>query len=384
MFSEEQLEQLKKLIKESEVLSTAEREEWIGLLPFMNDKQLASLESLLRSHQIKDSGGVVSVSVVKPKRDSEHEELPEPPLPPREMLAQVKSDTKKVSGPVAGGKRLEDFIKQNFASDISSPSEYLKKQNEQKAAGDLTKTSVGMGVVSESPALAKPPVVKPVVTPSVAPAPISQDKKVSSTKEEEAEPVKVTEASASSIPGDEAPNKTSKQLLVDVSPPAATKSKPVEPVKLPTPVPAKEGSLQQTKSAVSQKEISESKEPVSNEEGVEEEEVEEVPFVAEPIIKLTSLEDVKKLNIATLRGSGVINISQKLAELAGKNGYFSVVFAIEKSPLYHTYLSMGIKALRDQKSFEEVEQEMDKRTRQYMTKPEFEAFSDMLRKIRSL
>jgi hypothetical protein len=374
MYSEQQLENLKILIKESGALSLVEQEEWLSLLPFMNDKQLMSLEAMLASVGSKISiRQPVPVKVTKKNTDestaqvelSDFGSLPTPPLPPAYMKA-VQADAPELTRGESKATSVGDFIKQNF-SEVSGGVKSEEKASVQSAESLATGAKRPLELTRP-----KATSVHPELPAIPSPVPHSQAKPIPPLPEPKAEKPASLVATA--------------QVAARLQPQRAEQAKAVKPgldreealISGPkqsttqVPLQAKEPAL-----------VSKTETPIPEvaQEGVASE---ELTFVAEPIIKLSSLEDVKKLNVATLRGSGAINISQRLRELSDKHGYFTVEFALEASPLYKAYLAIGSKALKEQKTFEEVEQEMDKDKSQYITKPEFEAFTDMLRKLRSV
>lgn len=106
------------------------------------------------------------------------------------------------------------------------------------------------------------------------------------------------------------------------------------------------------------------------------------PAHDEPVVHARSLEAVRMLNVATLRGSGVVNVESELKVLCEKFGYFSVQFAFEQSPLYQAYVAVGARILKEHHTFEEVQAALAAAGRPYLTKPEFEEFSDLIRRLK--
>ncbi len=95
-----------------------------------------------------------------------------------------------------------------------------------------------------------------------------------------------------------------------------------------------------------------------------------------------SLEDAGRLNVATLRGRGTVTVEAELVALCKKFGYFSVLFALEQSPLYKTYLTSGNSALQDHVTFEQAETKLSSSGQPYLTKPEFEEVNDLLQRLK--
>ncbi len=358
MFSEQQLENLKVLIRESGALSLAEQEEWLGLLPFMNDKQLQSLESMLAGYSGK--AGIrqpVPVSVVEEVHETEklELELPPPPAPPAELLHQQSSvDSKKTDSekkespsPVKNSgtvTTVSDFLKQHytptyepkkpdvpklaesFKQDFAKPDAKVASQQTNATETKLSKAGSGKPEqVSELESFSKP-----AVQPQIE----------------------------GTLPKLEKPVKNAPSSSLSSEP----KGKTVEPLSL--------------KKAEQRPDVVKPKKP-------EEQKEQDKEYIFETIVKVDRLEDVKNINVATLRGVGVVNLTQKVKSLCDKYGYFRVLFILEASPLYQIYLSCGLKALKEQIAYEDVEAELEKTGAPCLTKPEFEAFADLLRKIRA-
>ncbi len=335
MFSEQQLENLKILIRESGALSLAEQEEWLGLLPFMNDKQLASLESMLSGYSGR--AGVrqkVPVNVENSKNfdgaglAQAPSVLPEPPTPPTEMVEKLISHEQAgqpktpPSDPKArlAGPTIDEFLQKHYT-----------------------------------------PLYEPKKTSQNVPVPTKPEAGVMSTSKIDTAPVKPS-----------AKEKFSGRPLEPLSKPAPKAAAKIE---LPSNPPA---------STLAHKvELPSKTLPDQASQDLEVKPKEEEKYTFEPIVNISKLDDVKSLNVATLRGVGVINLTQKLKALCDKHGYFAVLFILEASPLYQTYLDCGLVALKSQKTYEEAEVGIEQSGKPYLTKPEFEAFSDLLRKIQA-
>lgn len=96
----------------------------------------------------------------------------------------------------------------------------------------------------------------------------------------------------------------------------------------------------------------------------------------EPIVKLDQPKDVALLNVATMRAMGE-NIQTELRRMVKMSNYYDVLLSIEKSPLYQAYLLTGKESLNmPAGSFPSSEN-----SNKYLTKEEFEAFSDLLKSI---
>lgn len=257
MGNQVQLDNVKRLLETSPQVTQSEREEWLSLLPFMNDKQLQELVEILET----------PVSV---------------PVASTPMPSAIRSTTPAQTG-------------------SNSVSEVLKRS--------------------------LPP--KPNIAPKAGALVTDAPSVVLVAKENKKEP--------------QEPASMPKKLELTRSPAAKT-------------IP---GDASDIASMVSNAAISE-----------------------EVIPETKSLEDVHRLNVATLRGHGVMSVEADLMSLCKKFGYFSVLFALEDSPLYKTYLNSGNSALQNHESYEQSETKLSSSGKPYLTKPEFEEVNDLLQKLK--
>ncbi len=90
--------------------------------------------------------------------------------------------------------------------------------------------------------------------------------------------------------------------------------------------------------------------------------------------KVDTLDDVKGLTPESFRvvQKGFV---PKLQSLVKSNGLHQVLFNLEQSPLYKLYIDTGTKALADESGFEGLD------TTAYLSRDEFEAFTDLLREV---
>lgn len=327
MVNQSQLETVRELVRTSANLTEAERTEWLSLLGFMNDKQLSDLSTILQStaSSRETPKAYVPVKVV-PAR-------PQIPAPPAELdLPAPKTPVQPPvtpPAPVASGTNtVSAFINRNFAT-----------------------------------ALHRTPVPE---ASSVQPA---------------QKPTIVAPARVDAPPEPSAPVTMKTGSLSDIAPkvPAAAPALPVSPVvesptiSLPT---VSEPAPVNKPSSVPESPISTLQSPPEEVESLVSEVVEEV--VPPP----KNLEEVRRLNVATLRGRGTLGVEAELKTLCQKFGYFSVQFALEHSPLYQTYLAVGSRVLQQHQSFEGVQAELASGKRPYLTKPEFEEINDLLQRIK--
>ncbi len=107
-------------------------------------------------------------------------------------------------------------------------------------------------------------------------------------------------------------------------------------------------------------------------------------------LQLKTLEDFKKLTPAHLHGDTVAedlqNIILSISALSNKYKPFDMVAAIEQSSLYKTYIGIGMALLDDSNpdrdsAYAKVIKDMDVRGDDFLTKEEFEAFTDFRKKL---
>lgn len=296
MVNQNQIEHARTLVQTSASLSAEERQEWLSLLPFMSDKQLLELCTVLESSQ------PVTPTAPEKKRipvTGGRKALPQPPdeldLPaPHTPAAQPASGrpatvSQKQSASSSGQNTVSAYINRNFAQALH------------RAPGPVA--DIVPPVSPQRPAVAPQP--KPTAVEPVR-APLGE-------------------------------------------PPART---------VPVPVPA----------AVPEVAVTEAL-PVQ-------------PVWEEVVPRLKSLEDVRRLTVATLRAKGTEFLEEGLKGLGVRYGYFSVQLALEQSPLYQTYLSVGAKVLQDHAQFESLQNELSSSGRPYLAKTEFEEMSDLLQRIK--
>ncbi len=328
MVNQSQLETVRELVRTSKNLSDAERTEWLGLLGFMNDKQLSDLSAILQSASPTPEPPkvIIPVKVIAPEQiaaPAAELDLPAPTPTSRPAIPPIAT-------PPPGANTVSAFINRNFATELhrtpvppSIPEESAKKN------------------ISTTPVPAPPELIVP--TPPARSVNMS-DIAAKAPAAPAAEPL-----AAPSV------NIPPKPIAATLAPEPAAISLPQrapEIVTPPTPEPSEENDA--------------------------------LPQVDEEVVAPPkNLEDVRRLNVATLRGRGVLGIETELKTLCQKFGYFSVQFALEHSPLYQTYLAVGSRVLQQHQSFEGVQAELAAGNRPYLTKPEFEEINDLLQRIKS-
>lgn len=295
MVNQNQIEHARTLVQSSPSLTAPEREEWLSLLPFMSDKQLLELCTVLESRPEER----VAVS---PRRVPVRTSQPALPQPPEELdlPAPAAKNTKAAASSSAAKKPVSGQNQQNSVSAFI----------DRNFSAALHRTG---GPVAD---IVPPPVRSSRPAPSAVPvsAPVAP---IPSAPEQPA-----TESSAST------------SVLAAASAPLPVDPAPAQPV------------------------------------------------WEEVVVRLKSLEDVRRLTVATLRAKGTEFLEEGLKSLGTRYGYFSVQLALEQSPLYQTYLSLGARVLQDHAQFESLQNELSAAGKPYLAKTEFEEMSDLLQRIK--
>lgn len=319
MVNQSQLETVRELVRTSGNLTDSERQEWLSLLSFMNDKQLSELATVLQSESVeaRPAKSSIPVKVVSAIAAPAPElDLPAPTLP-RAVPAQL---------PIAAGSQpnansVSAFIDRNFAA-----------------------------ALHRNP-IPSAPVPSSTASSVVPPAKISNVSDI-------AQKIEIK----NNIP------ETAEVIAPTISLPLRPQSPLVAP-----PITMQEPAIHALEPAIPP--LPPVMQP-SEDQGI-------VELVEEVVAPAKNLEDVRRLNVTTLRGRGVLGIEKELKGLCQKFGYFSVQFALEHSPLYQTYLAVGSRVLQQHQSFEGVQAELSTSNRPYLTKPEFEEINDLLQRIKS-
>ena len=101
-----------------------------------------------------------------------------------------------------------------------------------------------------------------------------------------------------------------------------------------------------------------------------------------PAATLNSINDVSSLDIGSWKRQDLVAMIKKIQQLIQAHGYHEVMFGLERSPIYKSYVDTGVRLLREGGSFESFEGTSGGHT-QYLTRQEFERFTDMLRQIQA-
>lgn len=92
-------------------------------------------------------------------------------------------------------------------------------------------------------------------------------------------------------------------------------------------------------------------------------------------LNLKNLEDAAKLSPMVLESVDINEMVKKIKSLMDSEGYYQTIFSLEKSTLFKQYLLTGLDSLYKEVSVEELAQE---HPNQYLTKEQFEKFTDLL------
>lgn len=416
------IEKIRPLVKSSVLLNETERQEWLMLLELMNDKQLVELQRILepasqlaskqyavnstqQETQAKISATAGTTSVIPEKEESPRlkhilnfpstpasrhrdvtsevfvndkvkaEDTPSSDFanqPPHKatggqeassdkpVFARSKSEGKEIAKSgflsslknVLGKKELKPGhaeFQLELSSSVPQSGTMADKKDKNVEIPDALKT------ILHHKDLGHPAVLKQL--PPVVPAPAK--------KLTESVPAKVVLPIAKSkpisfsspinkfAPGVQLPNLpegASVKGLDKARPERAVPPHPLKPLtqKLEHPLPQGRGEKEESKSQF--------KPSYSN-------------------LNLKNLEDAAKLSPMVLESTDMNEMAKKIKSLMDSEGYYQTIFSLEKSTLFQQYLVTGLDSLYKEISMEELAQE---HPNQYLTKEQFEKFTDLL------
>ena len=99
--------------------------------------------------------------------------------------------------------------------------------------------------------------------------------------------------------------------------------------------------------------------------------------------KIKGANDVSGLSPRIWKSENHDSLLHALFSAIEDYGYHPVIIALEKSALYQSYINTGIQILQDGSSFEELQEKEGSLDETYLTRREFEEFTDLLRKIQA-
>lgn len=95
-------------------------------------------------------------------------------------------------------------------------------------------------------------------------------------------------------------------------------------------------------------------------------------------VTISGPSDLAALSPETLQLYAYQDLMNAIKKVVHSNSYHTSLAYLEKSPLYKSYLETGLKLLEEGKNFENSKMSKDKK---YLTRPQFEAFADLLAQI---
>ena len=354
---QQQMSNLMQLIRTSPVLNAQERQEWLQLFDVMNEQQMLELEKILKSNAppVKPPAGqglaagislshivnMPQVQSVQPgslnaqKPGTQLTAKPKPPLVPvpSKFAAQLEAMVHEKELPPGHPEPLVEFRPKPQSFQSQPQKQFTPKP------------------------IAQSPAVKPEAQPQVMqdfsalvrnPAPI----KISPQQVVRQQPKKAPEPENKFQPGLQ-----NMEFLVKakMQQEQAVKIKP--PVQLPEVIEKKAASAPDLRSL---------------EETLE-------PTVALNS-KLDEAKDVAGLSLRVWKNENTQALVKKLRSLIANFGYHTIIFSLEQSPLYKTYITTGVELLQEGQGFDGseapgLEAHLDKR--------DFENFTDLLRQIQA-
>lgn len=367
------------LINSSPILSPAERADWLALLGLMNDKQLLELEKILSENQKSDIGTVSRRAAPSDDRGGSWKVG-------SEALSAVQ-------------RAISASSQANIKPLASSPS--LSPQTPQMPK---------MSHIINLPTFKQPSAPLPVKPPVEKKSSIFASKLKAIFKEKElpaGHPEFELELAEKSLPSEHSSQiavgkkmdarltQESKKPPVIPKPffPLAEKpatglatDKPLlsKPPVIPRPsakTPASPGfasgiNLPEVTEAGKNQSLVGVKEDLQS-TGTVLKEIRQPIAIKEPVLNV--LEDLTKLVPEEIQVSALDSMVAKIKQLIGRYGYFEAVFNIEKSKIYKDYINTGAKLLTGQTDFETLTEQGEG----YLTREQFEKFTDLLAKIQA-
>ncbi len=343
--TQKQQENLKNLVLSSSILSPPERTEWLTLLGLMNDKQLLELERILTSSQ---PAAAQTVPAVKPAVPAQSDKPASPGHLPQ--LSHIMNLPLTPDGkPAAQNFKHSDLLAKPAEKKPSmlvskpapkQPGAFLSKlrhivDEKELPAGKSEKNMLPARGIPDKPA-------QPALAKQPAPA----------------KPAAPVQAAAKPLAGP-----------VAAKPPAAPKMKPSAAAAsgLRPEDQTRQGILESIK-----KHLEEKGQPDNI--YVEEERSFKNDW------KVQSLGDLEQMSIQTVENNNASVMARKIKELLHKHNYHEILFSLEKSQAYKSYLETGTELLRRQTDFEHMpESALNSR----FNREQFERFADLLRFIQA-
>lgn len=368
---ETEIKKIIELVKSSPAFDENERQEWLQLVELMNDKQLLELQKILASFTVGEKEQVmpgISLShIVNPPQEKKPEAQPKPPVVP------VKPQQERQQ---AFGQKLHAIVEEKELTGNSHPPLKLPEHGtpDQKAPEKIILNPVSVSK----------PVVKPAV-PARPPVP-SQPQTHIQNGPIRISPKKVL-LNEPAVIRDRAPESFVEQLE------KFNQKQKAAPILTKTSIQSTEdrvfrAGLENTEVLLNAK-IQKEKQAQEKEAALEEKikavrpELPALQKQAPVSTKLETLQDVSALSLRVFKQSPPDALKKKLTEIIKSSGYHQVIFNLEHSPLYSAYISTGLKVLKESLSFEALGEQSSSIEENYMTRQEFEQFTDLLRQIQA-
>lgn len=340
---EQELEKLKNLIQTSGILSEGERGEWLQLVDLMNDKQKLELERILKSSA------------------SEKQASPAPTLPLKHIVNLPGSGKILNEQPEPSHVMAEQSKKASPAQEFAS---HLQTE--------LAEKELPSGEAAKVPSPTKQ--IHATAAPKPKPAPQSVPAKNTSHIPE---PVRLNLNDIYSgnlkIYNKEPTHDKTPQSKP--APAAQPKPKPAAATAMPTTV---QSGLQRPDMLVKAELYEQQHAEVKKQRAKAA--VEELHKQSSLKEGVETLHDIEELSLPKWRQGNHESLMKKIKGLISAKGYFDVIFSLQKSPLYAAYVLTGTEILKNQKSFEDIEQNRDLE-KNSMVQNEFEGFTDLLRNL---
>lgn len=357
--TEEKIKNILSLIKNTSSLTETEKQEWQGLLPMMNDKQLTELENILftlnKEKDLQEKEKINTQNSGMPEKSSQNQGSPN-------VFTQTLSHIENM--PKLGRNTGSSVVQAREIAQVTNPQAQNKPKN----------------IFSKS--------LKEIIEEPELPAPKNREPKLilppqgSSVSQEKSSGLQNTGFSKNQ---DKGSVKESKAYY-----PVSAQGQPkINPVKNP---PYESSSFEKTKPSVSDslkppiplpvvRTVLRPPKPVSNISQVKplpKPKPQELHSLPKAEIVLDSIEKISGLTVEDYKHMGKDNFRLKFKQFIAGNDFFSARFALEKSPLFKSYLSSGAMLLKNGGSFSEAVGSQDAPSVPAFTQQEFEDFVDFL------
>jgi len=354
-----EIEKIKGLVNTSPILSLAERAEWLALLEVMNDKQLGELERILAGSQ---QSAIKTITF---------------------PLNQSSNSGSGQASPLPSG----EGIKQGLPS-LGKPRDDLRQMPKLSHIMNLPKLGDFNQASKMAPAVPPPPAQKkPSIFASRLKA-IFQEKELPPGYAEleltQGEADKSQKSKVESGKGETEKNQGQKVQAVAPKPFFPVKENPlvspqiVKPLPPKVPIPPKPKIVSSTATdlpALKPLKIT-APSPEATQQISSKPDLPDLPDSRQ----INDLQDLAMFEPKTLQETSLDALAKKIKSLVGKYGYFEVIFNIEKSRAYKSYIGTGLKLLSDRSSFENLG---GGGKGEYLSKEQFEKFADLLAKIQT-